>query len=226
MGITEGASTSIPGTKAIVQGYREIRNDVKRINVNQVNVRFYPSNSPTFFETKGELFHYTDITVLKIEVPDKLAFIVQDDSIMFNKATKEEWVDCRQDYPMTLAVNKQLRQALKDAMIQFPDITEWYVPSSINKIPVKNIIINYDDEKQIAEEKAALTGVISQNIVAWMDKIESSVKLTPKFLYDYADVLVIGSLKEEASGFNWSVFIMGGLCFSLVVVMLMLYVLK
>ncbi len=217
-------SVRIPTTKDIIGGYKESKNSVSRINVNLINVRFYPTNSPFFYPTKGELYHFTQVTVLKIEVPEKLGFIVQDNSIFFDKSTKEEWVDCRQDYPLTLAVNDQLADIIKNAIKTFPDTTEWYIPASINKIPVKNVIIHRDTLALKEQKEDLLKQNVSKNIVEWMDNIPADITVTPRFLYDFMDVQVIGSLKNEENKFNWAVFIMGGLSFSLLTVMFMLYI--
>ncbi len=225
MGLADNVrAIELPNPKQIIGGYKEAKMAVKRIDVNTINVRFFPANSPFFVPTKGELYHFTTVTLLKIDVPEKLGFIIQDDSIFFDKTTKEEWVDARQDYPLTLSVNRQLGALLINAIQQFPDVLNWYIPSAINKIPVKNIVIRRD-MKAIADSKTELEKVgISRNLVEWIDQIPVEVTITPKFLYDYVDIQVIGSLKNEEGKFNWVIFIMGGLFFSLLTMAFMLYI--
>jgi hypothetical protein len=214
----------LPGKKEMIGGYREAKNSVTRININSINVRFFPSNSPFFIPTKGELYHFTTVTLMKVEVPEKLGFIVQDDSIFFDKITKEEWVDCRQDYPLTFACGKQLADILTEAMKALPDVTEWYIPASINKIPVQNIIVE-NNLQLIPEQKDTLGKAgVDRSILEWMDKIPAKVTITPKFLYDFMDIQVVGSLKNEENKFQWGTFIMGGLFFSLISVFFMLYI--
>lgn len=217
-------AVQVPSPKQVMGAYKDVKMSVKRIDVNTINVRFYPKNSPFFYPTKGELYHFGIVTVLKIEVPEKLGWIVEDDSVLFDKTTKEEWIECRPDYPLTLSANKQLVELLKAAIKKFPDIEEWYIPSAISRIPVKNVIINRDlnalsETKELAEKVAQ-----SANIVEWLDKLPATITVTPKFLYDYMDIVVIGSLKDEANNFSWTAFIMGGLMFGLLIMGFMVYI--
>lgn len=225
MGIGESiGNIRVPTPKDIMAGYKDAKLSMQRVNVNTINVRFYPTNSPFFHPTKGELYHFTTVSLLKIEVPEKMAFIIQDDSVFFDKTTKEEWVDCRQDYPITLSADKQLIELIEEAKKVFPDVIEWYIPASINRIPVKNVIVKNDKHRIKEDKKDLIDKGISKNVCEWMDDIPSEITITPRFLYDFMDIQVIGSLKDEASKFNWAVFIMGGMAFSLVTMAFMLYI--
>lgn len=226
MGITSTIrSVKLPTQGQVVQTYKDAKTAIKRIEVNSINVRFYPKNSPFFYETKGTLHHFTSIILGTIELPEKLGFIVQDDSITFNKATKEEWLEVRQDYPLSLAVNRQLTTALTEAIRQFPDVPGWYIPTSINQIPVKNIIVDFNKDTKNSETIDLRKAGAPQSMVDWIDSLPGEVHITPKFLYDIMDIKIIEGLlqgDEQKGGIVF--FVMGGLVFSLITMAFMLYI--
>jgi len=209
-----------PSPKQLIGAYKDAKQAVRRVDVNSINVRFYPANSPFYSNTKGELYHFGIVTILKIEVPDKLAWIIEDDSILYDKATKEEWVEARPDYPLTLSANKHFATLLEDAMKAFPDVVSWYIPAAINRIPVRNIIVSHDTNKL----KAVATTEETRNIVEWLTQIPANTTITPKFLYDYMDLVIVGSLKDDANKMNWTAFILGGCMVGLLVMGFMTYI--
>lgn len=228
-------SVKLPSTKQVLDTYQDSRVSVKKIELNTINVRFYPKNSPFFYETKGMLHHFTSVILMTIEVPEKLGWIIQDDSISYNKLTKEEWVEARQDYPITMSMNRQLTRALKEGIKEFPDVPYWYIPASINKIPVKNIIVNFDKLKkdgtcdietgQGCIEKKVGDVYIPQSMIDWIDSLPGEVNITTKFLYDIMDIKIIeGLLQGDDQKGGLVFFIMGGLVFSLITIMFMLYI--
>ncbi len=214
----------LPNPKKVLEGYKDIKTSMQRVDVNVINVRFYYPNSPMYKNTKGMLYHFTTCTLLKIDVPEKLGWLIQDNSIYFDKDTKEEWVEARPDYPLTLNVNRDLGTLLKNAVQQFPDVLTWYLPSSINQIPVKNVIIYNDPIKRQEQKDDLEKSGVARNLIEWMDEIPAEVTITPKFLYDFMDIQVVNSLKDEEGKFNWVIFIMGGLFFSLISILFMMYI--
>lgn len=192
-------AVQFPNHKQILTSYKEAKNTIKQIDINTVNVRFWPKNSPYFVNTKGTLFHYTNVTLLKIELPEKLGWIVQDDSIAFDKATKEEWVECRQDYPLTLSVNNLIANAIKEAIKEHRDVKEWYIPASINKLPVKNIIVHHSKANDEIVKTELIKSGAPQSILQIINSLPTDVEVTTKFLYDYADVRIMESMKEETT---------------------------
>lgn len=217
-------AVQLPSPKQVLGSYKEAKTAVQRIDINTINVRFFPKNSPFFHATKGTLHHFTKVTLGTIEVPDKLGFIIQDDSIFFDKATKEEWVDIRQDYPITLSVNNGLANAIVEAIIQFPNIEEWYLPSSINKIPVKNIVIRHNKkDDQIAKNELQKSSA-TRSLVDWIDNLPTEVEITTKFLYDFMDIKIFEGLHEEATKGGLILVFMGFLMGALVSMGFMTYI--
>jgi hypothetical protein len=198
MGIADNVrAIQLPSPKQILGSYKEAKQTVQRIDTNTINVRFWPKNSPFFHDTKGNVFHFTKVSLLKIEVPEQLGWIIQDDSISFSKNTKEEWVECRQDYPLTLSVNARLKDAIIEAMRQFPEIENWYIPTSINKIPVKNIIIKYSKDIDEEAQKEINKVGVSRSLTEWINNLPTEIEITAKFLYDFADIQIFQSMKED-----------------------------
>jgi len=217
-------AVQLPSPKQVLGSYKEAKQAVQRIDLNIINVRFWPKNSPFFQDTKGTIYHFTKVSLLTIGVPEKLGWIIQDDSISFSKNTKEEWVECRQDYPLTMSVNGRLKDAIIEAIKQFPDVENWYIPTSINKIPVKNIVIKYNKEDDEEAKKELQKSGITRSLVDWIDNLPTEIEITTKFLYDFMDVKIFEGLHEEQTKGGLILVFMGFLMGAITVMGFMTYI--
>lgn len=228
MGITDHIrAVKVPKPKEVYASLKDAKADIKRININTINVWFYPKNSPFFIPTKAILYHYTNITLGVIDQPERLGFLVMDDSIVFDKTNKEEWVVLRQDYPLSLSVNRRLESEINDARKQFPDIKEWYLPTSINKIPVKQIILKYsndDNEKLKKDIKDIGDSSISKSLIDWIDHLPTEIEVTGSFLLNMVDLDIFKGMHKTKGEGGIVYFLLGGLSFSIVILLFMAYI--
>jgi len=94
-------------------------------------------------------------------------------------------------------VNARLKDAIIEAMRQFPEIENWYIPTSINKIPVKNIIIKYSKDIDEEAQKEINKVGVSRSLTEWINNLPTEIEITAKFLYDFADIQIFQSMKED-----------------------------
>lgn len=193
---------------------------IKQVQVNTINVRVMPKNSPFFVTTVGILHHYGDVTLGTVSIPSKMGFIVTDQSIIYDKDTKEEWIDIRQDHAVALSVPNYLNEFIQRAFEEFPDVEEWYIPCTINQVPVKGIILNHAQE----QPKISVEGV-PRSMVDWLDSIPMNVAITTRFLYDFTDQNIIQSmLPAEGSNGNVVTGLLGFLIGSVVTMIFMIFI--
>ncbi len=214
----------MPSKDAMIEAYKDAKNDIKRIDVNSINVRFYEKNSPFFYPTRGVLYHVGIASLVTIQVPHKLGWILMDDSIEIDKITKETWISCRQDYPLTLSANRQVANAVIEAMALHPDIQEWFIPTSLGRMPVKQIIIkrNKRSDASVKDAVSTLPGG-ARNLIEMIDAMPSDINVTTQLLYDIPDMKLAEGLNDTKPKGQFMTFIFGGVFFSFFALLMFLY---
>lgn len=219
----------IPDKETIVASYRDARSGIQKVRVNTINVRFYETGSSEYVPTKGLVYHFSIASILKIEVPEALGWILLDDSIETDRVTHERWVGCRQDYICTLNANRRIADSLTEAMVQFPEIPEdsWYLAGSIRGLPVKQVIIKRnklaDKVVKDAISKELPKNDLTKSLVDMIDGMSSEVNITTRLLHDIPDMVLVQGLNEQEVKGGFILVIVGVLIGALSAMAFMIY---
>lgn len=128
-----------PDVKELGEETKKIRTELRKVDVNTIKVEYFLRNSPYYIETTARLYRLTNHTLGIMEEPNDLGFIMADDSIYYNKATKREKVHVKEGYPFSLKLDNELTRELDAFKKEHPKVKEYLVPVMINQIPVQAV---------------------------------------------------------------------------------------
>lgn len=211
----------MPSSTETINSVKDARIQIQNQNINRINVRFYRKNSPFYIETMAELKVYGDITIGIIKTPDKYGFILLDKGIEINQKTKDEWVNIRQDYPCSLNVNESLLSQIDEAKKQNPDCKAWYLPNSINSIPVQEIIMQHNQDVDPID---IIASGVPKSLVNMIDTMPSTIKITGSWISDFVDIKLLEGLHKAQSDGNFVLILMGFLMGAAATALFALYI--
>jgi len=180
---------SIPDTKEIIKIPTQIRENSLNINLNKIAVTYWNRDFSEKVETTGEIIHFTSMSLVLFNIPDKKGAI-----LLLNKCThinrsknNERCIEVAENYPYGLDRNSDL---IKFSDVIYQDIRDdirqtgmgeskklyykdykLYIPVMLNEIPIP--IIRLDDAERLQKINSAyvkqLANISQTFLREWID---------------------------------------------------------
>lgn len=184
MGFFDGIEKiKLPNIGNLIHEGKDIKTQIKKIDINGINVRYWNKDCTYYTPTKGIIYRYTNVSLVIMKIPEKLGVIIIDNTIHFNKFTKEEELDVIEGFGFTVDLSHQpiLEKELSElktiiAKKEIKDIKNYTIPAMINKIPVPIVRVN-----------------LNQNLGTLPDY----VAISQKFLYEISMVKILQKVNKQ-----------------------------
>jgi len=125
---------NLPNIQSLMKSTKSAKEKLDNVDMNIVNVNFFYADNRFKTSIKGEILHITDMPICIIEYPEKLAYLVLDESLIYDVKNQ-----CFEIY-----VNEKYTHALEIAEqnTDLPGITKIIIPKIPKTFKYKLIEMN------------------------------------------------------------------------------------
>lgn len=160
MSLREIQNLEIPNIKEILNATKTVKGNTDTLHMNDVNVNFYFADGRFKTTVKGTKSHISGVPVVYIEHPNKLAFIILDNSLVFDVSTNCFELIVNEKFSHTvnindlnsLDINNKLKKLLENVTFIVPTNTDLFkyeefyidIPNPITKtIDSVNVVASH-----------------------------------------------------------------------------------
>lgn len=141
MSISESIhNMKIPDMNQLIQGSKSAKNRIDNADMNTVKVNFCYADHRFKTTIMGEIIHTTDIPICIIEFPEKLAYLVLDESLVYDVKDKCFEIYVNEKYTHALELSKQDMDMLGVKKIIVPQMPKEFKYQIIEMKPPKKSI--------------------------------------------------------------------------------------
>lgn len=193
----------LPDIKKLVSEGKDIKTQLKKIDINKINIRYFSRDGSYYIPTNGIIYRDTNISLVLMKVPENLGIILLDNTIHYNKFTKEEEIDViegiftsiniNQGLDFSLNLNKKLNKEFDNIKKIIPkkeikDVKNYTIPVMINQIPISITKTNFE---KISKELPDIS------------------LITQKFLYEISTVKILQKVNKKKTDGLFIVLLLG-----------------
>lgn len=138
MSISEQLSNMhLPDVQTLIKSSKAAKTKLDNVDLNIVNVNFFYADNRFKTSIKGEIIHITDLPICIIEYPEKLAYLVLDESLIYDVKNQCFEIYVNEKYTHALEIAPQTAELAEITKIIIPKIPKTFKYKLIEMKPPK-----------------------------------------------------------------------------------------
>lgn len=139
----------IPNISDILKSGKKAKGQLENIKLNKVNVHFFHSDGRFKRTVEGTLSHVTELPIVFIEYPNKLGYLVLEDSLIFDVTNQSFELFVNENYTHTISLKPLINVDMDEKVKKLLENTNFILPISPTDFELKKVKITIPSKENI-----------------------------------------------------------------------------
>ena len=151
-GLNDLNKVEIPNISDILKSGKKAKGQFENIKLNKVNVHFFHSDGRFKRTVEGTLSYITELPIVFIEYPNKLGYLVLEDSLIFDVTNQSFELFVNENYTHTISLKTLVNIDMDKKIKELIENTNFVLPVSPTDFKLKKVKINMPSKENIEGE--------------------------------------------------------------------------
>lgn len=132
-------TVEIPNISDILKSGKKAKGQLENIKLNKVNVHFFHSDGRFKRTVEGTLSYITELPIVFIEYPNKLGYLVLEDSLIFDVTNQSFELFVNENYTHTISLKGLINDNIDEKIKSLIENTNFIIPISPSDVELKKV---------------------------------------------------------------------------------------